>query len=234
MQKTVGIIGGMSWESTQIYYRLMNQGVKQRLGGLHSAKIILYSLDFAEIEQLQVKGDWVGASNILRDIAHNLQVAGADAILIATNTMHKLADEVASAVNVPLLHIADATGQHLRADGRRKTALLGTRFTMEEDFYTAKLHDTYGLDVLIPNREERAAIHQIIYDELCMGQFTQAAKLVFCDIIDKLAERGADSVVLGCTEIPLLISSADTHIPLYDTTALHAQAAVEFALSRCT
>ncbi len=234
MQKTVGIIGGMSWESTQIYYRLINQGVKERLGGLHSAKIILYSLDFAEIEQLQVKGDWIGASNILRDIAHNLQVAGADAILIATNTMHKLADEVAAAVSIPLLHIADATGQHLRVDGRRKTALLGTRFTMEEDFYTAKLRDAYGLDVLIPNREERATIHQIIYDELCMGQFTQASKLVFCDIVDKLAERGADSVVLGCTEIPLLISSADTHIPLYDTTALHAQAAVDFALSRYT
>jgi aspartate racemase len=228
--KTLGIIGGMSWESTQIYYSLINQGVKQRLGGLHSAKIILHSVDFAEIEALQATGDWQNAAAILCAIAENLQAAGADAVLVATNTMHKLANEIERVLTIPLLHIADAAGNQLRVDGRHKAALLGTQFTMQESFYTAKLKNDYGLEVLIPSAPQCEIIHQIIYQELCVGQFKRESRRVFCDIIDDLVARGADSIILGCTEIPLLIKPKDTSAPLYDTTELHAQAAVEFAL----
>jgi len=229
--KTLGIIGGMSWESNQTYYSLINQGVKERLGGLHSAKILLYSVDFAQVEVLQASGDWGTAAKQLCSIAQGLEAGGAEAILIATNTMHKLAEQVQSAITVPLLHIADAAGEQLRLDGRKKVALLGTKFTMEEAFYTDKLVNDYGLDVIVPSQAQREIVHKVIYDELCLGQIRQTSRVAYCEIIDDLVHQGADSIVLGCTEIPLLITADDSSAPLYDTTALHAQAAIEFMLS---
>lgn len=228
--KTIGIIGGMSWESTQTYYRLMNQKVREHLGGLHSAKVILYSVDFAEIEPLQHAGDWAGTADILAEAAQALETAGADFIVLATNTMHKVAPEIELAVNIPLLHIADATAAALQADNITTVGLLGTKFTMEQDFYRDRL-EAHGICVVVPELRERNRIHEVIFKELCLGKTEPQSKADYLNIINKLAEYGADAIILGCTEIGLLIGQADTTIKLYDTTEIHTEQAVKFALS---
>lgn len=228
--KTIGIIGGMSWESTQTYYRLMNQKVREHLGGLHSAKVILYSVDFAEIEPLQHAGDWAGTADILAEAAQALETAGADFIVLATNTMHKVAPEIELAVNIPLLHIADATAAALQADNITTVGLLGTKFTMEQDFYRDRL-ESHGICVVVPELRERNRIHEVIFKELCLGKTEPQSKADYLNIINKLAEYGADAIILGCTEIGLLIGQADTTIKLYDTTEIHTEQAVKFALS---
>lgn len=228
--KTIGIIGGMSWESTQTYYRLMNQKVREQLGGLHSAKVILYSVDFAEIEPLQHAGDWAGTADILAEAAQALETAGADFIVLATNTMHKVAPEIELAVNIPLLHIADATAAALQVDNITTVGLFGTKFTMEQDFYRDRL-ESHGICVVVPELRERNRIHEVIFKELCLGKAVPQSKTDYLNIINKLAEYGADAIILGCTEIGLLIGQADTSIKLYDTTEIHADQAVKFALS---
>ncbi|WP_076409358.1 aspartate/glutamate racemase family protein [Shewanella sp. UCD-KL12] len=228
--KTIGMIGGMSWESTVSYYQAINQGVKRELGGLHSAKIVLNSVDFAEIERLQHNGDWEQTATILSDAARSVEAGGADLFIICTNTMHKVADKVQQAVKIPLLHIADATGEQLVADGIKTVGLLGTRFTMEQDFYKQRLSEHFAIQTLIPEAEQRELVHRVIYDELCLGVINEQSKRVFLAIIDSLFERGATAVILGCTEIALLVGQADTSVKLYDTTAIHAQAAVNKAL----
>ncbi|GAB3291409.1 aspartate/glutamate racemase family protein [Pseudidiomarina andamanensis] len=228
--KTIGIIGGMSWESTQTYYRLINQKVREQLGGLHSAKVILYSVDFAEIEPLQHAGDWAGTADILAEAAQALETAGADFIVLATNTMHKVSPEIELAVNIPLLHIADATAAALQVDNITTVGLLGTKFTMEQDFYRDRL-ESHGICVVVPELRERNRIHEVIFKELCLGKAVPQSKTDYLNIINKLAEYGADAIILGCTEIGLLISQADTKIKLYDTTEIHADQAVKFALS---
>lgn len=228
--KTLGLIGGMSWESTLPYYRLINEQVRARLGGLHSAKLVLYSVDFAEIEQLQQSGDWVTAGARLADAARALAAAGAEALVLCTNTMHKVAPAIAAAVNLPLLHIADPTAAAIRAAGLRRVGLLGTRFTMEQDFYVERLR-AHGLEVLLPNAEQREIVHNVIYDELCLGRSEPMSRAAYRAIIADLACRGAEAVILGCTEISLLIGPDDSPLPLFDTTRLHAQAAVDFALA---
>lgn len=227
---TIGLLGGMSWESTQSYYRLINQGVNARLGGLHSAQLVLYSVDFSPIEQLQHQGDWQATARILCQAAHSIEQAGAQGLLICTNTMHKVADEIAAAINIPLLHIADATGEVLQQQGIKTVGLLGTAFTMEQDFYRERLRQKFGLEVLIPPPQQRQLVHQVIYEELCAGKILSASKATYLDIIDELATRGAEAVILGCTEIGLLVQQQDTHIKLLDTTTLHAAKAVDFAL----
>jgi len=227
--KTIGVIGGMSWESTQTYYRLINQKVREQLGGLHSAKLILYSVDFAEVEPLQHAGDWDGTAEILTEAAQALETAGADFIVLATNTMHKVAPEIELAVNIPLLHIADATAAALQADGITTIALLGTKFTMEQDFYRQRLED-HGICVVVPNAAQRNRVHEIIFNELCLGKIEANSKADYLEIIQEMAEFGAEGVVLGCTEISLLINQTDTTIKLYDTTEIHAASAVAFAL----
>lgn len=228
--KTIGLLGGMSWESTVSYYTMINEGVKERLGGLNSAKILLYSVDFAEIEALQHAGDWDSAAAVLAQAAQNLEKGGADCVLICTNTMHKVAPQVGASVAVPLLHIADATGQALQQAGVTRVALLGTAYTMEQDFYKGRLNKHFGLEVLIPDAADRSAVHDIIYHELCLGQIKAASKQRYSEIIAKLKQQGAQAVILGCTEIGLLICAADSCLPVFDTTKLHAQAAVNFAL----
>lgn len=228
--KTIGLIGGMSWESSVEYYRLINQQVKAKLGGLHSAKILMISLDFAEIEQFQCQGRWDQAADILIDAAQRLEKGGADFILICTNTMHKLADEIQQNISIPLLHIADATALEIRKKNLKKIGLLGTKFTMEENFYKGRLTDKFGLEVLVPDAEERQIIHNIIYQELCLGIIQPASREKYKKIIQNLAGRGAEGVVLGCTEISLLIKPQDAHLPLFDTTIIHAAAAVDYAL----
>ncbi|MDH4107600.1 MAG: aspartate/glutamate racemase family protein [Gammaproteobacteria bacterium] len=228
--KTIGLIGGMSWESTAGYYRAINEGVKRELGGLHSAQIALYSVDFQPIEQLQHAGDWDGTATILVDAARRVQGAGAEFLLICTNTMHRVAPQVEAAVSIPLLHIADATGEALVADGLRRVGLLGTAFTMEQEFYKGRLAERFGLDVLVPEAADRAVVHRVIYDELCLGRVESASRSGYLDIIDRLAQRGAEAVILGCTEIGLLVKQADTTVKLYDTTAIHAECAVALAL----
>lgn len=228
--KTIGIIGGMSWESTQTYYRLINQKVREQLGGLHSAKVILYSVDFAEIEPLQHAGDWAGTADILAEAAQALETAGVDFIVLATNTMHKVAPEIELAVNIPLLHIADATAAALQVDNITTVGLLGTKFTMEQDFYRDRL-ESHGICVVVPELRERNRIHEVIFKELCLGKAVPQSKTDYLNIINKLAEYGADAIILGCTEIGLLISQTDTKIKLYDTTEIHADQAVKFALS---
>ncbi len=228
--KTIGLVGGMSWESTLTYYRAINEGVKARLGGLHSATIVLYSVDFDPIEKLQHRGDWVGTADILSDAARRIEAGGADFLLICTNTMHKVADAVSAAVDIPLLHIADATGEALRQDGVRRVGLLGTAFTMEQDFYKGRLAERFGLEVLVPAAEDRRRVHDVIYRELCLGVVRPESKRAFLDIVDRLATRGAEGVILGCTEIGLLIAPADTAVRLYDTTHIHAARAVALAL----
>ncbi|MDK8465213.1 aspartate/glutamate racemase family protein [Marinobacter sp. SS13-12] len=227
--KTIGLLGGMSWESTQTYYRLINEGVKARLGGLHSAKLVLYSVDFAEIEALQHRGDWAATARILSDAALSLQKAGADFLVIGTNTMHKVAPEIEQTVRLPLLHIADATAQVLAQDRITRVGLLGTRFTMEQAFYRERL-EAAGIAVLTPDQAQRDSVHRVIYEELCQGEINPDSRQAYLDIVASLSERGAQAVILGCTEIGLLIRQADTSVPLYDTTEIHAAQAVEQAL----
>ena len=229
--KTIGLIGGMSWESTIPYYRLINEGVKQRLGGLHSAKLILHSVDFDEIERLQRSGDWDSASALLTRSAQLLETAGAELLVLCTNTMHKVAPAIESAVSIPLLHIADATAEAAKSAGIRRVGLLGTRFTMEQDFYVGRLIDRHGLKVLTPTAPERDEVHRIIYDELCLGKILSASRESYRRIMSELARRGAQAIILGCTEISLLVGEKDSPVPLLDTTAIHAQSAVEAALA---
>lgn len=230
--KTIGIIGGMSWESTLLYYQAINQGTKQALGGLHSAKIILNSLDFAAIESLQHKGDWNGAGLIMNQAAKSIERAGADFILIATNTMHKVADLTMQDVDLPLLHIVDPTAEALSNAGHKKVALLGTGFTMSDDFYKGRMQNQYGFDVLVPDEQDQAVVHKVIYEELCLGIIQTESRQAYIAVINKLKQRGAEAVILGCTEITLLINQTHTDVPLFDTTALHAKAAVKRALGR--
>ena len=229
--KCIGLLGGMSWESTLDYYRLLNQGVRQHLGGLHSARILLHSVDFAEVEQLQVKGDWGQAGELLADAAKGLQAAGADAMLICSNLMHKVAPTVESRLEIPLLHIADATGKAIRAKELKKVGLLGARYTMEEDFYRQRLKENFGIDVIIPDERDRSLVHKVIFDELCCGKFTDSARSNYLQIIDKLAQEGAQGVILGCTEIPLLIKPGQVSLPLFNTSDLHVKAALKFMLA---
>jgi aspartate racemase len=228
--KTIGLIGGMSWESSVSYYRLVNTEVKRRLGGLHSAQVLMHSVDFAPIEALQHQGDWDGAAAILIDAARRLEAGGADFFLIATNTMHRVADEVAGAVDIPLLHIADATAEVLRRDGVRRIGLLGTAFTMELEFYKNRLSERFGIDVIVPELHDRQMVHDIIYQELCQGQVDDESREVYLAIIDRMACEDIDGVILGCTEIGMLVEQRHTDIRLYDTTAIHAMQAVERAL----
>jgi aspartate racemase len=225
------MIGGMSWESTLVYYRIINEAVRERLGGLHSAKSILFSVDFAEIEALQHAGRWDAAQSILVQAAQSLVRAGADLVIICTNTMHKLADGVAAGVAIPLLHIADPTAEAILAAGMDTVALLGTRFTMEEDFYRKRLEDRYGLRVLIPDAVQRQTVHDIIYSELCLGRIRESSRQAYLRIIDGLVARGARGVILGCTEIGLLVGSDSCPVPVFDTARIHAEAAVDTALT---
>jgi aspartate racemase len=229
--KTIGLIGGMSWESSAEYYRILNRAVRDRLGGNHSAKILLWSFDFAEIERLQHDGDWPALTRLMIDAAIRLEAAGADLLLICTNTMHLMADEVTAAVNIPLLHIADPAGETVRSAGLRKIGLLGTAFTMERDFYKGRLAERFGLDVLVPEAEDRAIVHRIIYEELVAGVINPASREAYRGVIARLVTRGAEAIVLGCTEIMLLVDAEDSIVPLFDTTALHAEAAVVMALA---
>lgn len=229
--KTIGLLGGMSWESTSTYYRDLNEGVKQQLGGLHSAKIALYSVDFEEIEKLQHAGDWEATAVILADAARKVESAGADFLLICTNTMHKVAPQVEAATTIPLLHLADATGQRLQEAGIERVGLLGTRFTMEQDFYKQRLVDNFGIDVIVPEPEEIEIVHRVIYDELCLGQIKDESRNHYVEIIQHLGERGAQAAILGCTEIALLVQQQHTQLPLFDTTAIHCEEAVKLALN---
>ena len=228
--KTIGMIGGMSWESSLEYYRIMNQAVKEKLGGFHSAQCILYSVDFDDVEKLQHQGDWESLTRLMIEAAQRVKKAGADFLVICTNTMHKMADEVQRAIQIPLLHIADVTAGAVKANRQSRVGLLGTKFTMEQDFYKGRLKEMHGLDVLIPEDKERQVIHDILYNELCLGEIKELSREKFQSIIQNLVKRGAQGVILGCTEIPLIVRQEDYEIPLYDTTALHAQAAVDFAL----
>jgi aspartate racemase len=227
--RTIGLIGGMSWESTVPYYRQINEGVRQQLGGLHSAKLVLYSVDFHQIERLQQDGDWTQAGIVLADAARALEAAGAEFLVLCTNTMHKLAGVLQDAVSIPLLHIADATAAEIKAAGLHRIGLLGTRYTMEQDFYVERLRDR-GLDVLIPEAAEREIVHRVIYDELCRGRIDAESRARYRAIIASLVERGAQAIILGCTEIGLLVDAADSSVPLFDTTRIHALAAVTLAL----
>jgi aspartate racemase len=229
--KTIGLIGGMSWESSIEYYRIVNETAKAKLGGLHSAKSIMYSVDFAEIEILQRQGRWQEAAQVLIGAAKSLESGGADFIVLCTNTMHKVADDIQAHTRIPILHIADATAQQIKDSGIGKIGLLGTRFTMEEDFYKSRLTQKYGLDVIIPNDQEREIVHRVIYDELVIGEIRQNSKERYIDIIKRLVEGGAEGVILGCTEIGLLVHDGDCRVPLFDTTKIHAVAAVEYALA---
>lgn len=228
--KTIGLIGGMSWESSIKYYRIINETTKEKLGGLHSAKSMMYSVDFAEVEILQSQGRWGEAAQLLIDAAKNLEKGGADFIVLCTNTMHKAADELQANVNIPFLHIADATAQVVKASGIQTIGLLGTRFTMEEDFYKGRLSQKYGLSVIIPNAQEREIIHRVIYDELVVGKIEQHSKAQYIAIMEQMVRMGVEGVILGCTEIGLLVHQEDCRVPLFDTTSIHAVAAVEFAL----
>jgi aspartate racemase len=228
--KTIGLLGGMSWESTVGYYQAINKGVKESLGGLHSAKIAMYSVDFSQIEKLQHSGDWEGTAEILIGAAKNVQAAGADVLLICTNTMHKVAPQIESAIDIPLLHIADATAEVLVEKGIKTVGLLGTAFTMEQDFYKGRLTNNYGLTVHIPAEADREIIHNVIYKELCLGKVNPSSKIEYLRIIEDLANQGAEAVILGCTEIGLLVNQTDTDITLLDTTYIHAKKAVEYAI----
>ena len=229
--KTIGLIGGMSWESSIEYYRLINEGVQARLGGLHSAKSVMVSVDFAEIEALQHQGCWEEATQIMIRAAQDVARAGADCVVICTNTMHKMAETVQAQIEIPLLHIADATAERILAQGLLRVGLLGTRFTMEEDFYKGRLEQRFGLQVLIPGAQERQVIHRVIYDELVLGKIEPRSKGQYLGIIDELVQRGAQGIILGCTEIGLLVKQSDCRVPLFDTTVIHASAAVEWALA---
>ena len=227
--RTLGLLGGMSWESTLTYYRCVNERVRERLGGLHSAKLVLYSVDFAEIERLQHIGDWASAGRVLADAAQALERAGAEALVLCTNTMHRVLDVVEPAIRMPVVHIADATARRVIAKGISKIGLLATRFTMEQDFYRGRL-ERNGLDVLVPNADERAEIHGIIYDELCLGAIHDDSREAYRAIMANLVARGAQGMILGCTEIGLLVGANGTTVPVFDTTRIHAEAAVDWAL----
>ncbi|WP_421299490.1 aspartate/glutamate racemase family protein [Aeromonas veronii] len=229
--KCIGLLGGMSWESTVSYYQALNRGVRAQLGGLHSARVLLNSVDFSAIERLQHAGDWPATARLLAAEARKLQDGGADFLLIGTNTMHKVAPEIEAAIDIPLLHIADATATKLRADGITRVGLLGTRFTMEQDFYKGRLQERFGLAVLVPDEAGRERVHRIIYDELCLGEIRESSRAEYLAIIAGLAAAGAEAVILGCTEIALLVGDARAAVPLYDTTAIHAEAAVALALA---
>lgn len=228
--KTIGLLGGMSWKSTLAYYRAINEEVHNTLGGLHSAKIIMYSVDFEPIEVLQHKGDWEGTAKILAQAAQGIESAGADFLLICTNTMHKVAPQIEASISIPLLHIADATAEVLIQEGIERVGLLGTAFTMEQNFYKGRLSAHYGLNVLVPTKEDQQIIHNIIYQELCVGNIQDDSKTEYLRIIDMLARQGVEAVILGCTEIGMLIHQHDTTVKLFDTTLIHAQKAVEYAL----
>lgn len=229
-QKTIGLLGGMSWESTATYYRELNEGIKAKLGGLHSAKICLVSVDFAEIQRLQHIEDWDGTAAILSEAAAAIEKGGADFLLICTNTMHKVAPQIEANISIPILHIADATAQRLREANIKKVGLLGTRFTMEQDFYKGRLVEKCGIDVIVPEELEREDIHAVIYNELCLGTINENSRQRYLKIIEQLAANGAEAVILGCTEIALLVQQNHTATPLYDTTAIHAEQAVRQAL----
>lgn len=228
--KTLGLIGGMSWESTAIYYRHLNELARERLGGLHSARIVLWSLDFAEIEACQAAGDWAAATGRLVEAARRLEWAGAEALLICTNTMHRMAAEVEEAVDVPLIHIADATAAAIQASGARRPLLLGSRYTMEQDFYAGRLRERHGIDVLVPDAAGRALVHRVIYEELCHGVVRPASRAAYVEVIDRMRRAGADGVILGCTEVCMLIGPDDVDLPVFDTTRIHAERALAFAL----
>ncbi len=229
--KTIGLLGGMSWESTVGYYQGINEGIKAALGGLHSAEIVLYSVDFDPIEKLQHQEKWEQTAEILSQAARHIQAGGADFLLICTNTMHKVAEQIEDSIDIPLLHIADATAEALAAEKITTVGLLGTAFTMEQDFYKGRLKDRYGLNVLVPDTADREIVHRTIYDELCLGKQNESSKTQFLRIIDQLAGQGAGGVILGCTEIGMLVQQSDTPVRLFDTTRLHAQKAVEAALA---
>ncbi len=229
--KTIGMIGGMSWESTASYYNALNTGVKEDLGGLHSAQICMYSVDFAEIERLQHLGDWAATAEILIDAAQKVEAGGADFLLICTNTMHKVAPEVEAAISIPLLHIADATAEVLVADNVKRVGLLGTKFTMEEDFYKGRLTDKYNIEVIVPERDDIDIVHRVIYSELCLGKVLDDSRQEYLRIIESLHAKGAEAVILGCTEIALLVQQSYSSVPLYDTTEVHASRAVQLAVA---
>jgi aspartate racemase len=229
--KTLGLLGGMSWESTAIYYRLLNEIVRDRLGGLHSAKLLLWSFDFAEIAERQHHGDWDGAGVLLINAARKLEAGGAEGLVLCTNTMHRLADQVQAAVSIPLIHIADATAAAIKRTGMQRPALLATRFTMEQDFYKGRLADKYGLEPVVPNQAGRDMVHKVIYDELCQGIVKGESKSAYLDEVGRMRrDDRVDGVIMGCTEITMLIGERDFDVPVFDTTRIHAQAAVDFAL----
>jgi aspartate racemase len=228
--KTIGVIGGMSWESSAEYYRLLNSEMKARMGGHHNARSLMATVDFAEIEALQRAGDWDALGVLMAQAASQLERGGADIVLLATNTMHRVRTAIEAAIAIPFLHIADPTGEALRAAGVTRVGLLGTRYTMEQDFYVGRLREVHGIEAIVPDAGERDNVHGIIYDELCHGIVKDGSRAVYQRVIDALAARGAQGVILGCTEITLLISAADSSLPVFDTTALHAKAAVDWAL----
>jgi aspartate racemase len=229
--KTIGMIGGMSWESSSEYYRIINETVKAKLGGLHSAKSLMYSVDFSEIEALQHQGNWDKATQLMIEAAQYVEAGGADFVIICTNTMHKMADDVQKNIGIPLLHIADATAEVIKARGLHKIGLLGTKFTMGEDFYRGRLVEKHGLDVIIPQADDRAIVHRVIYEELVLGRINPASRAEYQHIIETLVEAGAQGIILGCTEIGLLVKDEDSRAPLFDTTRIHAVKAVEVALT---
>lgn len=229
--KTIGMIGGMSWESTLSYYKAINEGVKAALGGLNSAQICLYSVNFEPIEKLQHEGKWDETAQLLAQAAKSVEAGGADFLLICTNTMHKVAPEIEAQISIPILHIADATAKQLQQDGIERVGLLGTRFTMEQEFYKGRLQQQFGIDVLTPDAEQRQQVHRVIYEELCLGTIRPESRAQYVEIVEDLHRRGAQAVILGCTEIALLIQQHDTDVPLYDTTKIHAEQAVQLALT---
>ncbi|MEE4378956.1 MAG: aspartate/glutamate racemase family protein [Candidatus Competibacteraceae bacterium] len=229
--KTIGLLGGMSWESTELYYRLINEGVKRRLGGLHSARIVLVSVDFQEIEQLQHANQWQQAGDLLAKSARQIEAAGADFLLICTNTMHKVAAQIERAITIPILHLADATAERIKQQNMQTVGLLGTNFTMGQDFYKGRLIEKHGLTVIVPSAEDRQVIHQVIYDELCLGVVKDESREHYLKIMRKMRENGAEGIIEGCTEIIMLVQQQHIDIPLFDTTAIHAEAAVLRALA---
>jgi aspartate racemase len=229
--KTIGLIGGMSWESSVEYYKIVNETVKQKLGGLHSAQCLMYSVDFAEVETLQHEGRWGEAAQMMAEAAQRLERGGADFVVLCTNTMHKCAGEMQRAIRIPLLHIADATAEKIKSRGIKRVGLLGTRFTMEEDFYKGRLMREHGLDVLIPSAAERELVHRVIYDELVLGDIRSSSRARYIAVMNRLVQDGAQGIILGCTEIGLLVHDEDSRVPLFDTTRIHAVAAVEYALA---
>jgi aspartate racemase len=230
-QAVIGLIGGMSWESSAEYYRIINHEVRNRLGGVHSARSLMWSVDFGEIERLQHQGNWDELTNRMKDAALRLQGGGADFVLLCTNTMHLMADAVADAIDIPLLHIADPTAEKIRAAGFRKVGLLGTAFTMEQDFYKGRLQRVFGLDVLVPDADDRRVVHEVIYKELVAGEIRTESRIAYREVIARLVAAGAEAIILGCTEIMLLVSAEDSAVPLFDTTTIHAIAAVDRALT---